>query len=78
VGHRAEASLDNVEKRKFLILPGLELRPLSRPTRSQALYRLRYPGVRILKKQDARVWLLVQNRDNWWSLLNTTVKFRVP
>jgi hypothetical protein len=32
--------LDDVEKRKFLNLPGLELRPLDRPTRSQSLYRL--------------------------------------
>jgi hypothetical protein len=38
------AGLDNVVKRKFLILPGLELRPLGRPARSQSLYRLRYPG----------------------------------
>jgi hypothetical protein len=29
--------MDNVEKRKFLTLPGIELRPLGRPTR-------RYPG----------------------------------
>jgi hypothetical protein len=36
--------LDAVEKRKFLTLPGLELRPLCRPARSQSLYRLRYPG----------------------------------
>jgi hypothetical protein len=36
--------LDDVEKRKFLTLPGLELWPLSRPARSQSLYRLRYPG----------------------------------
>jgi hypothetical protein len=35
VGPRA--GLDDVEKRKFLTLPGLELRLLS-------LYRLRYPG----------------------------------
>jgi hypothetical protein len=28
--------LDNVEKRKFLPLPGLELRPLGRPVRSQS------------------------------------------
>jgi hypothetical protein len=35
---------DDVEKRKFLILPGLELRPLGRPSRRQSLYRLRYPG----------------------------------
>jgi hypothetical protein len=27
-----------------LTLPGLEPRPLSRPARSQSLYRLRYPG----------------------------------
>jgi hypothetical protein len=42
VDHRA--GLDDVEKRKLLTLPGLKLRPLSRPARSQALYRLRYPG----------------------------------
>jgi hypothetical protein len=29
--------LDNVEKRIFLTLPGLELRPLGRPARSQSL-----------------------------------------
>jgi hypothetical protein len=33
------AGLDNVEKRKFLKLPGLELRPLRRPAHSQSLYR---------------------------------------
>jgi hypothetical protein len=27
-----------------LTLPGLKLRPLGRPARSQSLYRLRYPG----------------------------------
>jgi hypothetical protein len=37
-------SLDDAEKRKFLILPGLELLPLGRPARSQSLYRLRYTG----------------------------------
>jgi hypothetical protein len=37
VGHRA--GLDNVEKRKFLTLPGLELRPLGRPALSQSLYQ---------------------------------------
>jgi hypothetical protein len=35
------ASLDDVQKRKFLTLPELELRPLGRPARSQSLYRLR-------------------------------------
>jgi hypothetical protein len=42
VGTRA--GLDDAEKRKFLALPGLELRLLGRPARSQSLYRLRYPG----------------------------------
>jgi hypothetical protein len=36
-----EAGLDDV-KRNFLTLPGLELRPLGRPARSQSLYRLSY------------------------------------
>jgi hypothetical protein len=38
------AGLDDVERRKILTLPGLELRPLGRPTRSQSLYQLRYHG----------------------------------
>jgi hypothetical protein len=38
VGHRA--CLDDVEKRKYLTLPGLELRHLGRPARSQSLYYL--------------------------------------
>jgi hypothetical protein len=38
-----KASLDDVEKRKFLIRPGLELRPLGRPACSQSLYRPHYP-----------------------------------
>jgi hypothetical protein len=35
---------NDMEKRKFLTLPGLEFRPLGRPARSQSLYRPRYPG----------------------------------
>jgi hypothetical protein len=31
--------------KKFLPLPGLELQPFARPTHSQSLYRLRYPGL---------------------------------
>jgi hypothetical protein len=34
------ASLDEVEKLKFFTLPGLDLRPLGRPSCSQSLYRL--------------------------------------
>jgi hypothetical protein len=36
-----KAGLDDVEKRKFLTLLGLELRPLGRQIPSQSLYRLR-------------------------------------
>jgi hypothetical protein len=48
VGPRA--GLNDMEKRKFLTLPGLELRPLDRPVRSQSLYRLRHPGSHSLDK----------------------------
>jgi hypothetical protein len=36
--------LDDVEKRKFLTLPGLEIRPLGRPVRNPSLNRLSYPN----------------------------------
>jgi hypothetical protein len=42
VDHRV--GLDDVERRKFLIPPGLELWPFCRPARTQSLYRLSYPG----------------------------------
>jgi hypothetical protein len=38
------AGLDDLKKRKFLTLLGLELQPLCCPARSQSLYRLRHPG----------------------------------
>jgi hypothetical protein len=50
------AGPDDVEKRKFLTPPGLELRPLGRPASSQSLYRLRYLGyslsIKIYTKND--------------------------
>jgi hypothetical protein len=36
-------SLDDVGKRKFSTLSGLEIQPLCLPVRSQSLYRLSYP-----------------------------------
>jgi hypothetical protein len=42
------AGLDDVEKRKLLTLPELELRPIGRPARGQSLYRLRYLGSHML------------------------------
>jgi hypothetical protein len=41
---KLDGPLDDEEKRKFLTLLGLKLRPVGRSTRSQLLYRLRYPG----------------------------------
>jgi hypothetical protein len=38
------AGLKHLEKRKFLTLLGLELRPLGRPAHSQSLYRFCYVG----------------------------------
>jgi hypothetical protein len=38
------AGLDYMKKIKFLTLQGLEPRPLGRPTCSQSLYPLCYPG----------------------------------
>jgi hypothetical protein len=42
----------DVEKRKFLTLPGLGLRPLGRPVRSQSLYRLRYSNSLLIQVQS--------------------------
>jgi hypothetical protein len=39
--------LDDVEKREFLTLPGLELRLLGRPAHSQSLYPLPYSGLQL-------------------------------
>jgi hypothetical protein len=36
------AGLDDMEKRKFLILPGLEFRPVDHSARSQSLHWMRY------------------------------------
>jgi hypothetical protein len=43
VGPRS--GLDDVEKRKFFALQGLDLRPLGHTAHRQSLYRLRYPGM---------------------------------
>jgi hypothetical protein len=48
---RPRTEFDDVKKGEFLNLPGLKLRPLCRPARSQSLYRLRrYPGSYTLYK----------------------------
>jgi hypothetical protein len=42
------AGLDDLEKKKFLTLPGLEPWPLGRPALSQPLYWLRYPKTKCI------------------------------
>jgi hypothetical protein len=43
-GWAPKTGLEDVENRKFLTLPGLELRSLCLLDRSQSLYRLSYPA----------------------------------
>jgi hypothetical protein len=50
------AGLDDVEKRKLLTLPGLELQLLGRPAHSQLLYRLRYPGSILCWREPALIY----------------------
>jgi hypothetical protein len=64
------AGVDDLEKRKFLTLPGLELRPLSRPARSQSLYRLSYPGSYMLQQQYYKINNMF--KQTYYSLLNNT------
>jgi hypothetical protein len=72
------AGLDNGEKRKFLTLPGLELRPLGHPSRSQSLYRLRYPGPtansRKLKRYDLRLPITAKVRTRFCENQSTVIE----
>jgi hypothetical protein len=55
VDHRA--SVDDAEKRKFLTLRGLKLRPLCLLARRQSLYRLRYRSYLLLElNKKERLW----------------------
>jgi hypothetical protein len=62
----SRAGLDDLEKRTFLTLQGLELQTLGRPARSQSLYRLRYSGSPVsrwtvlkctLERKDGVAWI---------------------
>jgi hypothetical protein len=63
---RPRSHLDDVEKRIFLTLPGLELRPLGRPARSQSLYRLRYSGSIVLFVFFLECVTCVIYIEAWW------------
>jgi hypothetical protein len=67
--------LDDMEKRKFLLLPGLELRPLGRPARSHSLYRLCYPDSPI---EDKNMWPCASTPPcvltSWFIIIGTTLR----
>jgi hypothetical protein len=66
VGPRA--GLDDVEKIKFFPPPGLELRALGRPARSQSLYRLRYPGSRPRRRWEDNIKMVL--REIGWGCMD--------
>jgi hypothetical protein len=49
------ASLDDLEKRKLLVLPRLELRPLDRPTRASCYTDCAMPALRACHKYNKQV-----------------------
>jgi hypothetical protein len=74
VGPRA--GLDDVEKRTFLTLPGLDLRPLGRPARGQSLYRLSYHWIYLAQNMGQRRALVNTVIEpsgciKWWGILET-------
>jgi hypothetical protein len=58
------AGLDDMEKWKLLTLPGLELRALSRPARSQSLYRLQ-PVSKMLESLRKYHWNCWRSAISW-------------
>jgi hypothetical protein len=58
------AVLDDVEKRKFLILPGLELRPLGRPARIRVNKSMRMSRVGRGNMRNARKILVGKSEGN--------------
>jgi hypothetical protein len=73
------ASLDNVQKRKLLPPPILDLRPLSRLARSQSLYRLRYCSSSYInskrKKNVTCQSLKAETYDDYWLCFPCSLPF---
>jgi hypothetical protein len=63
------AGLDGLEKRKFLTLLGLELRPLNHPACCQLLYWLHYPNSYFLSQK--------LNLKCFWRWLRTKIKLKL-
>jgi hypothetical protein len=68
------AGLDDVEKRRFLTVPGLELRPLGRPSRSRSLNRLRSAGSAKIGLVRPFIWVRMDSRKRW-KVVTATAKF---
>jgi hypothetical protein len=69
------AGLDDVDKRKFLTLQGLELRPLGHPARRQSLCELRYPGSYLINLYEMKIlFYLFLNKENNEDRKNETNK----
>jgi hypothetical protein len=62
------AGLNNVGKRTFLTLSGLEIRTLVRPALSQSLYWLRYP------KRQVNNWHQPKDLRVLWTIISTDSK----
>jgi hypothetical protein len=72
------AGLDDMEKRKFVTLILLELRPLGILTRSQSLCLLRSPGSQNERKGDTKTFLLAMGTTddtNHGSAMNRLLRF---
>jgi hypothetical protein len=63
----ARTWLKNVEKRKFLTIPGLELRFHGRPTRRQSLNQLHTPASELIQEQA--ITMRIKRKQTPWPLV---------
>jgi hypothetical protein len=65
--------LDDMDKWKFLPPPGLELRPVGRPARSQSMYRLRYPVSSLIVATASKENVQLLQKRWWWHVLHVYI-----